>query len=152
MKRFGLGGRVEGIEFFQNQRHFAAVVHGMVVYPVGGEKEEAGDAVFEEQGAGDGGTFGEAIVKGEEGGRFSDSAIRRFSEGEEGGVIKERVMLFEPKEVLFEFGGGFGGVKMFEVGERRIGDGVVKESDRVAREQALVGGKRDVRGKHPRGF
>lgn len=65
---FGLSVGVKGSEFVEDERHFAAIVHGLVVYPVGGEEEKAGDAMFEKERAGDGVALGEAIVKGEKGG------------------------------------------------------------------------------------
>ncbi len=76
MKNVYLGSWVELGEFFEGEGHFAAVVHGLIVNPVGGEEEEAGNVVFEEEGADDGETFCEAVVEGEEGGGIADGIHR----------------------------------------------------------------------------
>ena len=61
-------------------------------------------------------------------------------------------MLFEVENILLEFGGGFDWVEVFDVRERGIRNGMVKEADRVAREQAAVHGQGNVRGRQPRDF
>ncbi len=144
-----LGNWIELGEFFEGEGHFSAVIHGLIVDPVGGEEEEAGNVMFEEEMADDGITFGKPIVKGKEGGRFGDSAIQRFGEGDEFRIADQRVVLFEGEEVLLEFGGGFGWVEMFEVGKRCIRNGVVEEPQRVVRAQTAVCGQRNVGGDDP---
>ena len=75
-----------------------------------------------------------------------------LGEGEEVGVGEEGEVTFEVEEVLLEFGRGFGRVEVLDVGERGVGNGVIKEAKRVARHEAAVRRERDGRGKQPGDF